>query len=79
MEYTNRTTQVLGANIVPENLLAQVDDQGQRHLMIDKIEDHQKIADAVPKEKGTTVTRSGLQRKVRTTKGWEFYVRWKGG
>ena len=79
IEYLDGTTEVLTANIIAKNLLAQVDNQGHRHLMIDKIEDHQKNSDAVPKEKGTTITPSGLQRKRKTTKGWEFYVRWKGG
>ena len=79
VEYTDGTTEILAANTIAENLLAQVDDQGQRHLMIDEIEDHRKTADAVPKGKGTTRTRFGLQRKVRTTNGGEFYVRWKGG
>ena len=26
---------------------------------------------------GTYNTKSGFDRKIRTTKGWEFYVRWK--
>ena len=53
IEYLDVTTEVLTANIIAENLLAQVDNQGHRHLMIDKIEDHQKNSDAVQKEKGT--------------------------
>ena len=73
------TTEVLTANIIAENLLAQVDDQGHRHLMIDEIEDHRNNSDAITKEKGTIITPSGLQRKKKTTKGWDFYVRWKGG
>ena len=78
IEYLDGTTEVLVANIIAENLLAQVDDQGQRHLMIEEIEDHRKNSDAVPKKMGTILTPSGLQRK-KTTKKWEFYVRWKGG
>ena len=79
VEYIDGTTDVLTANIIAENLLAQVDDKGHRHLMIDEIEDHRKDQDAVSKEQGTITTPSGLQRKKKTTKGWEFYVRWKGG
>ena len=79
VEYSEGTVEVLAANIIAENLLAQVDDQGHRHLMIDEIEDHRKGSDAVPKEKGTITTSSGLKRKKKTTKGWEFYVRWKEG
>ena len=28
---------------------------------------------------GTYKTKSGFNRKIRTTKGWEFYVIWKDG
>ena len=71
------TAEVLTANIIVENLLAQVDDQGHCHLMINEIEDHRNNSDAISKENGTILTPSGLQRKKKTTKGWEFYVRWK--
>ena len=40
LEYLDGTTEVLTANIIAENLLAQVDDQGHRQLMIDEIEEH---------------------------------------
>ena len=79
VEYLDGTTEALTNYIIAENLLPKVDDQGHRHLMIDEIEDHRKNSDAVPKEKGTIQTPSGLQIKKKTTKGWEFYVRWKGG
>ena len=72
-------TELLTANIIAENLLSQVDDQVHRHLMIDEIEDHQNNSDAFPKENGTILTPSRLQRKKKTAKGWEFYVRRKGG
>ena len=78
VEYTDGTTEVLAANIIAKNLLAQVDDQGHRNLMIDETEDHRKNSDAVPKGKGKILNPSGLKRKKKTTKGWEFFVRWKG-
>ena len=62
VEYLDGTTEVLTADIIVENFLAQVDDQGHRHLMIDEIKDHLKNSDAIPKEKGTILTPSGLQR-----------------
>ena len=49
VEYLDGTTEVLTDNIIAENLLSQVDDQGHRHLMIDEIEDHRKNSDAIPK------------------------------
>ena len=32
-----------------------------------------------PDDQGTYKTRSGFDRKIRTTKVWELYVRWKDG
>ena len=60
-----------------ENLMAQVDDYGNRHLLINKIEDHRINKEAIPMNQGTYKTKSGFDIKIRTTKGWEFYVRRK--
>ena len=79
VEYLDGSSEVLSVNILAENILAQVDEDGHRHLMIDEISDHRTTKDAIPKEKGTFKTRSGATRKVRTTRGWEFYVIWKDG
>ena len=79
VEYLDGSSEVLSANILAENILAQVDKDGHRHLMIDEISNHRTTKDAIPKEKGTFKTRSGATRKVRTTRGWEFYVIWKDG
>ena len=59
--------------------MAQVDDHGNRHLRIDEIEDHRINEEAIPMNQGTYNTKSGFDRKIRTTKGWEFYVIWKDG
>ena len=48
VEYLDGTTEVLTDDIIAENLLTQVDDQGYRHLMINEIEDHRKNSDDVP-------------------------------
>jgi PAS domain-containing protein len=79
IEYADGRTDILTANVIAENLLAQVNEEGQRHLLIDEIEDHRTSKEAIPKEKGTYKTKRGLERPIRTTKGWEFYVRWKDG
>ena len=78
VEYIDGKIEVLTANVIAENLLAQVDDEGHRHLLIDEIEGFRKNDDAIPKEEGT-YSASGVERKKRTTKGWQFYVRWKDG
>jgi hypothetical protein len=40
VEYLDGETEILTANIIVENLLAQVDDEGHRQMMIKEIEDH---------------------------------------
>ena len=69
VEYENGDVQAVAANVIAENLLAQVDDDGKRHHMLDEIVDHRVLPDAVPKSKGTLTTKNGTIRKIRTTRG----------
>ena len=43
-------------------------------MLIDEIQDHCVTKDAIPKSKGTYETKRGLDKKIRTTRGWEVYV-----
>ena len=67
------------ANLIAENLLSQVDEDGHRQMLFSKIIDHRVTQDAIPKSQGTFITPSGAIRKKRTTRGWELCVQWKGG
>ena len=71
--------QVITANVIAENLLAQMDDEGYRHLRHDEILDVKTYKDAVPKERGLRVNHHGTITSVRTLKGWHVLARWKGG
>ena len=71
VEFADGQTEILTANIIAENILAEVDAEGNRFLFMDEIEDHRQLDDAIPKEKGTFVTPRGIKRKKRTTRGWE--------
>eukprot|EP00978_Attheya_sp_CCMP212_P037515 scaffold177612_cov55-Attheya_sp.AAC.3 len=80
VQFHNGDTEVLTANIIAENLLSQVDDEGRRQMMLDEIVDNRILETAaIPKSKGTYETQRGLTRNVRTTKGWEICVQWKDG
>ena len=79
VEFLYGKTEIMTANIIAENLLAQVDDDGHQHLLIDEIEDHRFEEIAVTKCEGTYTTGSGLHRNKLTTRVWEFYFRWKDG
>ena len=69
----------MAANTIAENLMAQVDDHGNKHMLIDKIEDHRTTEEVISTAQGTYKTKSGFDRKKRTTKVWELYVKWRDG
>jgi len=77
VEFLNGQEAIYRANIIAENLLAQVDEEGKRHLLMAEIVDHKTDSAAVPKDKGTYKTQSGTVRLRRTTAGYSFLVMWK--
>ena len=80
VEYTDGTIEILPANIIAENILAQVDAEGHTELSLEEIIDHRTNNEAVKKEQSSVVdsNNKGVKRK-RTTKGWDLCVQWKGG
>ena len=79
VEFIDGRIEVLTANVIAENLLAQVDDDGRRNLLIQEIEDHRTNESAIKEEDAYYLTASGMKRRKRTTRGWELYVCWKDG
>lgn len=54
VEYLDGTTEILAANVIAKNLLAQVDEEGHRQLLLDdEIIDHRSDTTAIPIEGGT--------------------------
>ena len=49
------------ANIIAENILAQVDEEGHRQLLLHEITDHLTLDDAGPKERGHIDMPNGTQ------------------
>lgn len=79
VEFLDGSTETLAANIIAENLLAQVDEHGHRQMLLDEIIDHRTTSEAVPKSEGYITTKNGTKRKVRTTKGWQLCIQWRDG
>jgi hypothetical protein len=79
VEYIDKNVEPLTANVIAENLIAQVDEEGHRQMMLDKIINHRSTRDAIPKEWGTCVNSYGVQRPKLTTQGWELLIQWKDG
>ena len=79
IEYDDGYSEILSANIIAENLLSQVDEEGHRHRMFAEISEHRVLPSAITKKDGMFTTARGLQRHKRTTAGWELCVQWKDG
>ncbi|KAI2501830.1 Reverse transcriptase (RNA-dependent DNA polymerase) [Fragilaria crotonensis] len=52
VEFINGHVEELTANIIAENLIAQVDDEGHRQMMLEEILDHRTTREAIPKSQG---------------------------
>jgi len=71
-----------GANILAENMYAQVDADGHTHTMLDSIIDYySKNSNAISsKEDGYVITKRGRRRQRMSTAGWRMLnVLWKDG
>ena len=66
-------------NIIAENLYDQTDDDGYDYRLLYEIIGHRKTEDAIEKANGYYTTKSGTERRVITTKGWDLQVRWENG
>ena len=67
VEFLDGTTETLTANIIAENLLSQVDEEGHRQLFLDEIIDFRKDDTAIPISDGIITTENGITRKKMTT------------
>ena len=68
----------MAANAIAQNLFAQVDAEGNRHVLFDEIIDHRTDGKEVKQQDAfLTTTRSGTRQRRETTMGWEILVQWK--
>jgi hypothetical protein len=79
VEYLDGHKASLAANTIAQNLFAQVDEEGNRHVLLDEIVDHRKDSTAVEADDAFIVMHNGTKRRKLTTRGWELLCRWKDG
>ena len=79
IEYLDGERTSLAANNIAENLFAQIDDEGNRQVLMDEIIGHRSNEHAVKQQDAFITTNTGTKRRKETTKGWELLVRWKDG
>jgi hypothetical protein len=63
VKFDDGTTKILTANIIAENLLAQVDEEGGCQQMLEEIVDHHILPDAIPKSKA--LLRQDMEFSIR--------------
>ena len=79
VEYLDGERASLSANHIAETLFAQVDDEGNRQVLMKEIIDYHTNGQEVKHQDTFITTRTGTIRRRETTKGWEILIEWKDG
>ena len=79
VEYQDGMRASLAANYIAENLITQVDQEGNRHVLLDEIIDYRVIGHEVKLQDAFITTGTGTRRRRETTIGWEHLAQWKDG
>ena len=70
VEYLDKECASLSANHIAENLFTQVDDEGNRQVLMKEIIDHRMNGQEVKHQDAFIKTNTGTKRRRETTKGW---------
>ena len=77
VEYQDGMRASLVANCIAENLFAQVDQEGNRHVLLDEIIDYRVNSHKVKLQDAFITTGTGTRRRRETTIGWELLAQWE--
>ena len=69
VEYLDGYKASLSANTIAENMFAQVDDEGNRHVLFDSIVDHRTDGSQITQDDAFITFSNGGRRSRETTKG----------
>ena len=79
VEYQDGTKASIAANYIAENLFVQVDQEGNRHVILDELIDYRVNGHEVKLQDAFITTGTGTRRRCETTIGWELLAQWKDG
>ena len=79
VEYFDGYVEEMTTNQIAENMLSQIDSEGNHFLLLKEISDHCKDASAINKVDGFLTSKSGNVHAKKTTRGWTLQVEWKDG
>ena len=79
VEYQDSTKASLSANYIAENFFAQVDQGGNRHVLLDELIDYRVNGREVKLQDAFIMTGTGTRRRCETTIGCKLLAQWKDG
>ena len=79
VEYQDGHKASLSANAIAQNMFAQVDEEGNRHILFQDIVDYRVNGKDIKQQDSFITTKTGTRRRQETTQGWEILVQWKDG
>jgi len=79
IEFTDGTREKYQANIIAENMYAQVDSEGNQYLLLQEITDHRSDNSAIPILEGTVHSANGMLKPKKMMRGWFLLVQWRDG
>ena len=69
----------LSAHMIAQNMFAQVNEEGNIHIMFQEIVDHRVDRKEIKRQDAFKTTKTSTRRRQETTQGWEILVQWKDG
>lgn len=79
VEYSSGCVEQIQANIIAQNMFAQIDSEGRRYMLIKEISDHKKDNTAMLQGDNIIIGKNGNKSYKHTTQGWQFLIEWKDG
>jgi hypothetical protein len=79
VEFPDGREESLTANLISQSLYSQIDEEGNKHLLLDDIIDHKRNENAIDKSDAFVTMKNGVQRRKETTQGWSLLCQWKDG
>jgi hypothetical protein len=79
VEFTDGTNEEYQANVIAENMFAQIHSEGNQYLLLQEIMDHERDNSAISISDGKISSANGQSKPKITTKGWFLLVQWHDG
>ena len=77
VEYCDGYVLAMASNVITENLFTQVDQEGNRFLLIKNITKTRTNGTKTLQQDAFVIIKSGTKRRKNKIEGWEVYIQWK--